>query len=108
MGVLRRVLRADLEAGAADRAFGTGWFSGVVGLGLALLGLGMVAFLSLPGALTLPELRAQHHQPWFRLALHFILIAAFGWAVLNLMLRRQKIMGLPPNGRSAGDRKTLE
>lgn len=36
MGVLRRMLRADLEAGAADRAFGTGWFSGVVGLALAL------------------------------------------------------------------------
>ena len=93
MGVLRRMLRADLEAGAADRAFGTGWFSGVVGLALALLGLGMVVFLNLPGALTMPELRTQYDQPWFRLALHIVLIAAFAWAVLNLILRQQKIMG---------------
>jgi len=27
MGKLRRMLRADLEAGAAERAFGTGWIT---------------------------------------------------------------------------------
>src|SRR5262249_39741449 len=63
-------------------------------LALALLGLGIVVFLSLPGAFTMPELRPQYNQPWFRLTLYIILIAAFGWAVLNLILRRQKIMGL--------------
>jgi sterol desaturase/sphingolipid hydroxylase (fatty acid hydroxylase superfamily) len=39
-------------------------------------------------------LREQYSQPWFRLALHFILIGAFVLAVLNIILRRQKIMGL--------------
>ena len=40
MGKLRQTLRADLEAGAAERAFGTGWISGVLALALALIGLG--------------------------------------------------------------------
>jgi sterol desaturase/sphingolipid hydroxylase (fatty acid hydroxylase superfamily) len=42
----------------------------------------------------MPMLREQYGHPWFRLALHFILIAAFALAVLNIVLRKQKIMGL--------------
>jgi sterol desaturase/sphingolipid hydroxylase (fatty acid hydroxylase superfamily) len=94
MGKLRRMLRADLEAEAAARALGTGWISGVLALACALFGLGSVLFLMLPGLFTMPMLRAQYSQPWFRLALHFILIAAFALAVLNVILRKQKIMGL--------------
>ena len=94
MGKLRRMLRADLESGAAERAFGTGWISGVLALACALFGLGSVLFMMLPGVFTMPMLREQYGQPWFRLALHFILIAAFVLAVLNIILRRQKIMGL--------------
>jgi sterol desaturase/sphingolipid hydroxylase (fatty acid hydroxylase superfamily) len=94
MGKLRRMLRADLESGAAERAFGTGWISGVLALACALFGLGSVLFLMLPGVFTMPMLREQYGQPWFRLALHFILIAAFALAVLNIILRKQKIMGL--------------
>ncbi len=94
MGKLRRMLRADLESSAAERAFGTGWISGVLALACALFGLGSVLFLMLPGVFTMPMLREQYGQPWFRVALHFILIAAFVLAVLNIVLRRQKIMGL--------------
>jgi len=94
MGKLRRMLRADLECSAAERAFGTGWISGVLALACALFGLGSVLFLMLPGVFTMPMLREQYSQPWFRLALHFILIGAFVLAVLNIILRKQKIMGL--------------
>ena len=94
MGKIRRMLRADLEAEAAARAFGTGWISGVLALACALFGLGSVLFMLLPGVFTMPMLREQYNQPWFRLALHFILIAAFVLAVLNIILRKQKIMGL--------------
>ena len=93
MGRVRQKLRAELEAGTAERAFGTGWISGVLALALALFGLGAVLFVMLPGVFTMPELREQYGQSWFRLALHLILIAAFALAVLHLMLRQQKIMG---------------
>ena len=94
MGKLRRMLRADLESGATERAFGSGWISGVLALACGLFGLGSVLFMMLPGVFTMPMLREQYGQPWFRLALHFILIAAFVLAVLNIILRKQKIMGL--------------
>jgi sterol desaturase/sphingolipid hydroxylase (fatty acid hydroxylase superfamily) len=94
MGKIRRMLRADLEAEAHERAFGSGWISGVLALACALFGLGSVLFMMLPGVFTMPMLREQYSQPWFRLALHFILIAAFVLAVFNIVLRRQKIMGL--------------
>jgi hypothetical protein len=88
------MLRADLEVEAHERAFGTGWISGVLALACALFGLGAVLFMMLPGVFTMPMLREQYSQPWFRLALHFILIGAFVLAVLNIILRKQKIMGL--------------
>jgi sterol desaturase/sphingolipid hydroxylase (fatty acid hydroxylase superfamily) len=94
MGKLRRMLRADLESEAAERSFGSGWISGVLALACALFGLISVLFLMLPGLFSAPMIREQYDQPWFRLALHFILIAAFVLAVLNIILRKQKIMGL--------------
>ena len=94
MGKLRMMLRADLESGAAERAFGTGWISGVLALACALFGLISVIFLMLPGVFSAPMIREAYGQPWFRLALHVILIGAFLLAVLNIVLRRQKIMGL--------------
>lgn len=94
MGKLRRMLRADLESEAAARAFGTGWISGVLALACGLFGLISVLFLMLPGVFSAPMIREQYDQPWFRVALHFILIGAFVLAVLNIILRKQKIMGL--------------
>jgi sterol desaturase/sphingolipid hydroxylase (fatty acid hydroxylase superfamily) len=93
MGKLRRKLRADLEAPEAERAFGTGWISGVLALALALMCLGAVVFLMLPSLFSMPVLREYYSVGWFRLFLHLALISAFALAVLNLVLRRQKIMG---------------
>ena len=91
MGRLRQKLRADLEATEAERAFGTGWISGVVALALALFGLGAVLFLVFPSAFSMPMLREHYGNPWFRFGLHLVLIGAFLAALLNLVLRRQKI-----------------
>src|SRR4030095_17161790 len=96
MGKLRKMLRADLEAEAGARAFGTGWISGVLALACGLFGLISVLFLMLPGVFSAPMIREQYDQPWFRIALHFILIGAFVLAVLNIILRRQKIIGPAP------------
>ena len=93
MGKLRRKLRADLESPEAERAFGSGWISGVLALALALMGLGAVVFLMFPSLFSMPVLREYYSFPWFRFGLHLALISAFALAVLNLVLRRQKIMG---------------
>lgn len=98
MGRLRQKLRADLEAPEAERAFGTGWISGVLALALALFGLGAVLFLMFPAAFSLPMLRDYYGNPWFRLGLHLVLIGAFALAMLNLVLRRRKAMGLTAIG----------
>ena len=93
MGVLRESLRADLAAEKQDRKFGTGWISGVLALALAMAGLITVLCIRFPNLLTTPMLREQLDVGLVRLALHFDLILGFLLAVLNLALRRQKIMG---------------
>ena len=93
MGKLRKKLRADLEAPEAERAFGSGWISGVLALALALMCLGAVVFLMFPSLFSMPVLREYYSFAWFRFFLHLAMISAFALALLNLVLRRQKIMG---------------
>lgn len=89
----RQRLRADLESPADARQLGSGWLSGVIGLVAALAGFFLVLSLRYPAFFTMPELRALDLQPWFRVVLFGILLVAFGAAVLNLALRRTKILG---------------
>jgi sterol desaturase/sphingolipid hydroxylase (fatty acid hydroxylase superfamily) len=93
MGKLRQALRADLQSEKAERKFGTGWISGVLALACALAGLITVLCIKYPNVLTTPMLREQLDVGLVRLALHVVLILGFALAVLNLALRRQKIMG---------------
>ncbi len=93
MGKLRQALRADLQSEKAERQFGTGWISGVLALACALAGLVTVLCIRFPNLLTTPMLREQLDVGLVRLALHVVLILGFLLAVLNLALRRQKIMG---------------
>ncbi len=93
MGKLRESLRADLQAEKADRRFGSGWISGVLALFLAMAGLIGVLCLRFPQVLTTEMVRGQYDVPLIRVLLHVDLILGFGLAVLNLALRRQKIMG---------------
>ncbi|HET6250078.1 MAG TPA: sterol desaturase family protein [Tepidisphaeraceae bacterium] len=90
---VRKKVRADLESPAAQRAFGTGWLSGVAALVAALAGLFFVLCLRYPGLLTVPPARGLYEQKAFRLGLHFLLIAAFGFAILSLVLRTNKVLG---------------
>jgi len=94
MGRLRQALRADLQSEKSDRRFGSGWISGVFALFFAMAGLIAVLCLRFPALLTTPMLRDHYDVPLVRIALHLDLILGFGLAVLNLALRRQKIMGL--------------
>ena len=67
MGELRQKLRADLESPEAERAFGSGWISGVLALALALMCLGAVVFLMFPSLFSLPVLREYYSFGWFRI-----------------------------------------
>jgi sterol desaturase/sphingolipid hydroxylase (fatty acid hydroxylase superfamily) len=93
MGRLREALRADLQSERPDRRFGSGWISGVLALFLAMAGLIAVLCLRYPDILTTPMLREHYDVPLVRLAVHVGLILGFALAILNLALRRQKIMG---------------
>jgi len=93
MGRLRQALRADLQSEKEDRRFGSGWISGVFALFFAMAGLIAVLCLRFPDLLTTPMLREHYDVPLVRVALLLDLILGFALAVLNLALRRQKIMG---------------
>lgn len=85
-------LRKDLES--PERQFGTGWISGALALVLSMIGLGTVLCLRYASLLTIPDARAFYNVGLIRLALHAVLIAAFALGTVNIVLRRQKILGL--------------
>ncbi|PEQ12802.1 sterol desaturase [Novosphingobium sp. PC22D] len=93
VGFLTR-LREDLEAPLSARGFGTGWFAGFFALLLACVGLSFVAALRWPWLLGMPELIALRDWSGFRLLVHAILISAYALALLSLLLRPKKAIGL--------------
>lgn len=90
---VRMKVRRELEAPAALRRFGSGWTSGVLGLVLGLAGLLLVVSLRAPGTFAMPEIQALHAHTGFRIAVHAILLLAFGFAALSLALRDERILG---------------
>jgi len=90
---LRQQVRGELEAPPGLRRFGSGWFSGVLGLILGIGGFFLVVSLRAPGQFSLPEVHALHGRAWFRIVIHVILLAAFVCSALSLALRRGKLLG---------------
>ena len=86
-------LGQDLEAPVAARRFGSGWFAGFFALLLALLGLSLVVSLRWSGLFGTPELDAVRDWPGLRGFVHLVLLAAYGLALLSLMLRPRKVLG---------------
>jgi sterol desaturase/sphingolipid hydroxylase (fatty acid hydroxylase superfamily) len=87
-------LGRDLEAPLEARRFGSGWFAGLFALLLAVAGLSLVAALRWPEWLAVPELGRVRNLSGFRLAVHGVLLASYALALLSLLLRRQKAIGL--------------
>src|SRR5215475_12010599 len=89
----RMQLRGELEAPPGLRRFGSGWISGVLGLVLGIAGLLLVISLLAPGVFAIPETQTLRENPWYRVAIHLTLIAAFALSALSLVLRQDRTLG---------------
>ena len=88
-----KALVAELETPRTNRRFGSGWLSGTGALLAALVSLVAVTVLHWPAMLTTPELRVIGSTSWFRPALHLILILAYLFAFISIILRDSKLLG---------------
>lgn len=87
-------LAHDLEAPIEARGFGTGWFSGFFALVLAITGLCFVMALRWPSWAGMPELGMLRDNSGFRLVVHGVLLSAYALALLSLLLRPRKALGM--------------
>lgn len=90
----RAHIRRELEAPPALRRFGSGWLSGVLGIVFGLAGLFCVLMMRFPGVFTMSELAGIHSNALFRPFLFGLLIMAFLCAMLSLVLRDGKVLGI--------------
>jgi sterol desaturase/sphingolipid hydroxylase (fatty acid hydroxylase superfamily) len=87
-------LARDLEAPIEARGFGTGWFSGFFGIVLAIAGLSFVAALRWPEFFAMPELETVRNWTGFRTLIHVTLLTSYALALLSLLLRPRKAIGM--------------
>lgn len=88
--------RLAQEMDSENRQFGSGWISGMLSIVLGVVGLGTVFCLWFPQLLTVPEIHTLYSDRvvgLIRLALHFVLIAAFVFGILSITLRHSKTLG---------------
>jgi sterol desaturase/sphingolipid hydroxylase (fatty acid hydroxylase superfamily) len=94
LGQFFKNLERDLTAPLAVRGFGSGWFAGFFALLFAICGFAMVLALRYPDWLAMPELKALKNWPEFRVAVHLMLLASYALALLSLLLRPRKALGV--------------
>lgn len=91
---VRLRIRHELEVPAALRSFGSGWWSGALGIILALAALGGILCVWFPGVFSIRELAKLHQTGWYRPALFGAIILAFVFSLLSLLLRPTKTLGM--------------
>jgi sterol desaturase/sphingolipid hydroxylase (fatty acid hydroxylase superfamily) len=90
----RQQFRAELESAAPQRVLGSGWASGILGVGLSLAGLLLVISARTPRQLlTAPQISPLQENDWFKLGVLLLLISGFTASVVSLALREAKILG---------------
>ncbi|MBA4007689.1 MAG: sterol desaturase [Erythrobacter sp.] len=92
-GYFTKLMR-DLESPVEVRRFGSGWFAGFFALLFAISGFVMVVALKFPAVFTTPELQVVRDWAGFRTAIHVMLLASYALALLSLLLRPRKVLGL--------------
>jgi sterol desaturase/sphingolipid hydroxylase (fatty acid hydroxylase superfamily) len=84
----------ELESPQLATRPGSGWISGVGGLIISLLTLGIVISMHYPHLLGTPEIRGIINADITRLILQLLLIAGFLLSIVSMVLREKKILGL--------------
>ena len=74
--------------------FGSGWFSGLLGLLLSLGSFCAVLVFQFPEWLTMSDIRARYPVDFMRGLLTLTIVAGFFFSALNIMLRPSKKLGL--------------
>lgn len=89
-----QTLMHDLESHTEVRRFGSGWLSGFFALLFAIAGFLMVIALRFPDWFATPQLTAVKDWPGFRGVVHLTLLVSYALALLSLLLRPRKVLGL--------------
>lgn len=84
----------DLESHTEVRRFGSGWLSGFFALLFALSGLFMVVALRFPDWFATPELAVIKDWTGFRGVVHITLLISYALALISLLLRPRKVLGM--------------
>lgn len=87
-------LMRDLESHREVRRFGSGWLSGFFALLLSISGFFLVIALRFPEWFATPELEIVKQWGGFRVFVHLTLLASYALALLSLLLRPRKILGM--------------
>lgn len=88
----------ELETPRAQRWFGSGWLSGCGALLAGIVALLMVISLHFPSVLTTPELAALRSSLLFKVFLHLVLLLGYAFALISLLLRKDKVLGFTALG----------
>ena len=90
---IRQKLRTELETKPEDRRLGSGWLSGTLGFLVGIACLILVVCRTFPGLFITPQLQIIFQNPWFPVGLFIAMLLAYGLALLNFVLRPNKILG---------------
>ena len=93
MNKIRLAIRNDLEAPAEQRAFGSGWLSGVAALVMSIAGLFLMLSSQHPEFFSTKELGGLYKLSYFNLIIQILLAIGFMLACVNMMLRRNRVLG---------------
>jgi sterol desaturase/sphingolipid hydroxylase (fatty acid hydroxylase superfamily) len=91
---IKTKIESELELPREQRRFGTGWLAGTGGLAAAIAAVAFIICLKFPYLLTTPELKAVTQTNWFRIAIVALLIHGFLCALLSMILRPDKTLGI--------------
>jgi sterol desaturase/sphingolipid hydroxylase (fatty acid hydroxylase superfamily) len=91
---LSEKLLQELEVSPELKKFGSGWLSGILAMVAACASLLLVISFLFPGVFNTPELQKAHDSGVLRIVVHVLLIMSFFLAMLNLILRESKVLGL--------------
>ena len=90
---IRLAIRNDLEAPAEARTIGSGWLSGVAALVIGIAGLFLILSSQYSVFFSTKELGGLYKLPYLSLIIQILLGVGFALACINMMLRRNRVLG---------------